>query len=160
MRTPSAWPHVKPCSLAAPSSAFVQTILNANPRYGPVFLIKVDIADGFYRVWGQLFRHPQTGCHLPNPSRLRTLGRLPPGPPHGLDGVTALLLCRDRDLCRPRQPTGGLHIPTPPPPPTIWTPWPTQPRPLMKAPPCLKLLRSPLDHSAGASPSSSPTLSS
>jgi hypothetical protein len=29
----------------------IQDIVEANPRYGPVYLMKVDIADGFYRVW-------------------------------------------------------------------------------------------------------------
>jgi hypothetical protein len=29
----------------------LQAIVDANPDYGPVHLIKVDIADGFYRIW-------------------------------------------------------------------------------------------------------------
>jgi hypothetical protein len=29
----------------------LQTIVDANPRFGPAQLIKVDIADGFYRIW-------------------------------------------------------------------------------------------------------------
>ena len=30
------------------------TIVHANKKYGPVFLSKIDIADGFYRVWVQI----------------------------------------------------------------------------------------------------------
>jgi hypothetical protein len=29
----------------------LQAIVNANPDHGPVHLIKVDIADGFCRIW-------------------------------------------------------------------------------------------------------------
>jgi hypothetical protein len=29
----------------------LQAIVDANPKHGPVHLIKVDIADGFYRIW-------------------------------------------------------------------------------------------------------------
>jgi hypothetical protein len=29
----------------------IQDVVEANPWYGPVYLMKVDIADGFYRVW-------------------------------------------------------------------------------------------------------------
>ena len=29
----------------------LQKILQANPRFGPVYLSKIDISDGFYRVW-------------------------------------------------------------------------------------------------------------
>jgi hypothetical protein len=43
----------------------LQTILNANPRYGPVFLIKVDIADGFYRVWVNSSDIPKLGVIFP-----------------------------------------------------------------------------------------------
>ena len=29
----------------------LQDIVNADPKYGPTYLCKVDISDGFYRVW-------------------------------------------------------------------------------------------------------------
>ena len=29
----------------------LEDIMNADPRFGPVYLYKVDISDGFYRVW-------------------------------------------------------------------------------------------------------------
>ena len=32
----------------------VRKIVRADPRYGPTYLAKIDIADGFYRVWLQL----------------------------------------------------------------------------------------------------------
>ena len=44
----------------------VSTILvHADPRYGPVYLAKVDVADGFYRVWLQLADVPKLGVVLP-----------------------------------------------------------------------------------------------
>ncbi|KAI2512410.1 adenylate kinase [Fragilaria crotonensis] len=36
------------------------------PRYGPVYMAKIDIADGFYRVWLQIADIPQLGVALPN----------------------------------------------------------------------------------------------
>jgi hypothetical protein len=29
----------------------IAMIVAADPRFGPVFLSKIDIADGFYRIW-------------------------------------------------------------------------------------------------------------
>jgi hypothetical protein len=40
-------------------------IVHANPRYGPVHLAKIDIADGFYRVWLQVADIPKLGVALP-----------------------------------------------------------------------------------------------
>ncbi len=40
-------------------------IVHANPRYGPVMLAKIDIADGFYRVWVQWHDIPKLGVALP-----------------------------------------------------------------------------------------------
>jgi hypothetical protein len=40
----------------------IEDIANADPRWGPVYLCKVDIADGFYRI-GVRIEHPQTGSH-------------------------------------------------------------------------------------------------
>ena len=44
------------------------SIVRANPRYGPVHLSKIDIADGFYRVWLQLSDIPKLGVILPSHS--------------------------------------------------------------------------------------------
>ncbi|KAI2503277.1 adenylate kinase [Fragilaria crotonensis] len=41
------------------------TIVHANRRYGPVYLSKIDIADGFYRVWLQIDDIPKLGVALP-----------------------------------------------------------------------------------------------
>ncbi|KAI2491522.1 hypothetical protein MHU86_23050 [Fragilaria crotonensis] len=41
------------------------TIVHANRRYGPVYLSKIDIADGFYRVWLQIADIPKLGVALP-----------------------------------------------------------------------------------------------
>jgi hypothetical protein len=40
-------------------------IVHADPRYGPVHLAKIDIADGFYRVWLQVTDVPKLGVALP-----------------------------------------------------------------------------------------------
>ena len=40
-------------------------IVHANPRYGPVHMAKIDIADGFYRVWIQVDDVPKLGVVLP-----------------------------------------------------------------------------------------------
>ena len=41
-------------------------IVNANPAHGPVQLIKVDIADGFYRVWLNLSDIPKLAVSIPS----------------------------------------------------------------------------------------------
>ena len=41
------------------------TIVHADRRYGPVSLSKIDIADGFYRVWLQIDDIPKLGVALP-----------------------------------------------------------------------------------------------
>ena len=43
----------------------LSTIVHANPRYGPVHMAKIDIADGFYRVWIALNDVPKLGVALP-----------------------------------------------------------------------------------------------
>jgi hypothetical protein len=40
-------------------------IVNANPQFGPVHLIKVDIADGFYRIWVNTDDIPKLAVSLP-----------------------------------------------------------------------------------------------
>ena len=40
-------------------------IVHANPRYGPPKLAKIDIADGFYRVWIRIRDIPKLGVLLP-----------------------------------------------------------------------------------------------
>jgi hypothetical protein len=43
----------------------LQTIVDANPDHGPVQLIKVDISDGFYRIWLNLHDIPKLAVSLP-----------------------------------------------------------------------------------------------
>jgi hypothetical protein len=43
----------------------LRTIVEANPRFGPVQLIKVDIADGFYRIWLNLQDIPKMAVAIP-----------------------------------------------------------------------------------------------
>jgi hypothetical protein len=43
----------------------LQTILNVNPRFGPMQLIKVDITDGFYRIWLNAHGIPKLTVALP-----------------------------------------------------------------------------------------------
>ena len=43
----------------------MSAIVHAHPRYGPVYMAKIDVADGFYRVWVQLADVPKLGVILP-----------------------------------------------------------------------------------------------
>ena len=43
----------------------IHSIVFANPAYGPVYLIKVDLSDGFYRVWLNLRDIPKLALVLP-----------------------------------------------------------------------------------------------
>ncbi len=43
----------------------ISTVVHANPRYGDVYLAKIDIADGFYRVWLQIADIQKLGVVLP-----------------------------------------------------------------------------------------------
>jgi len=44
----------------------ITAIVHANPRYGPVKLIKVDISDGFYRIWLRPQDVPKLGVSFPS----------------------------------------------------------------------------------------------
>ena len=64
----------------------LQAILHADPRFGPVYLIKVNIADGFYRVWVNTGDIPKLGVVFPTlPNTEPLAGCLPSCAPHGLD---------------------------------------------------------------------------
>ncbi|KAI2509092.1 hypothetical protein MHU86_5340 [Fragilaria crotonensis] len=41
------------------------TLVHADPRHGPVYMAKIDIADGFYRVWVRIEDIPKLGVVLP-----------------------------------------------------------------------------------------------
>lgn len=59
------------------------TIVHADRRYGPVFLSKIDIADGFYRVWIQIDDIPKLGVALPTKLGSPPLVAFPPALPMG-----------------------------------------------------------------------------
>jgi hypothetical protein len=41
-------------------------IVKADQRFGPVEFIKIDIADGFYRIWVKVEDIPKLGVAIPN----------------------------------------------------------------------------------------------
>jgi hypothetical protein len=43
----------------------LQKLVDADPRYGPAQIIKIDIADGFYRVWLATSDIPKLGVIFP-----------------------------------------------------------------------------------------------
>jgi hypothetical protein len=55
----------------------IQSLVDANPKYGPVYLIKVDIADGFYRIWLNTQDILKLACTLPVQLREEPLLALP-----------------------------------------------------------------------------------
>mmetsp|Transcript_6869 Transcript_6869/g.13922 ORF Transcript_6869/g.13922 Transcript_6869/m.13922 type:complete len:325 (+) Transcript_6869:2219-3193(+) len=44
----------------------ITQVVHSNPRFGPVKFIKIDIADGFYRVWLRLADTPKLAVAIPN----------------------------------------------------------------------------------------------
>jgi hypothetical protein len=58
-------------------------IVHANRRYGPVYMAKIDIADGFYRVWLQIGDVPKLGVALPTAPGSRPLVAFPLALPMG-----------------------------------------------------------------------------
>ena len=44
----------------------LQAIVDANPKHGPVQLIKVDIANGFYCIWFNVHNIPKLAVAIPN----------------------------------------------------------------------------------------------
>ena len=58
-------------------------IVHADTRYGPTYLSKIDIADGFYRVWVQLDDIPKLGVALPTASGCYPLVAFPLALPMG-----------------------------------------------------------------------------
>jgi hypothetical protein len=58
-------------------------IVHADPRYGPVYLAKIDIADGFYRVWIQTTDIAKLGVALPTAPGMPPLVAFPLALPMG-----------------------------------------------------------------------------
>jgi hypothetical protein len=53
----------------------LSTVHRADPRLGPVFLSKIDIVDGFYRIWVNANDVPKLGVVVPTlPGQLKIIG--------------------------------------------------------------------------------------
>ena len=87
----------------------LQRIYDADPKHGPVHMLKVDIADGFYRVWLSVADIPKLGVALPPGPRRRTADCVPASPPDGLGGKPPAFLHRHRDGCRSSQRCAGAR---------------------------------------------------
>ncbi|KAI2501864.1 hypothetical protein MHU86_12629 [Fragilaria crotonensis] len=61
----------------------ISTIVQADRCFGPVHLSKIDIADGFYRVWLQITDIPKLGVALPLASECHPLVAFPLALPMG-----------------------------------------------------------------------------
>lgn len=61
----------------------ITQIVHSNPKYGPVNLIKIDIADGFYRVWVRLEDVPKLAVAVPHKAGEPPLLALPLALPMG-----------------------------------------------------------------------------
>jgi hypothetical protein len=61
----------------------LEAIHNADPWYGPVYLIKVDIADGFYRLWVNTDDIPKLGVVFPAMDNMEPLVAFPLALPMG-----------------------------------------------------------------------------
>ena len=61
----------------------LERIVHADPRYGQVALSKIDIADGFYRVWLQQANIPKLGAILPTSPHQPSLNAFPLALPMG-----------------------------------------------------------------------------
>ena len=61
----------------------IQTIVQANPRYGPVYISKIDISDGFYRVHVRPADIPKLAVLLPTAPQEAPLVGLPNSLPMG-----------------------------------------------------------------------------
>ena len=94
------------------------TIVRADPRYGHVYLSKIDIADGFYRVWLRTRDIPKLGVALPTtPGQPRLIAFplvLPMGwvesPPYfSTLTETACDLANSNLRARPRRPRTTAH---------------------------------------------------
>jgi hypothetical protein len=65
-------------------------ILEAHPRFGPVYISKVDIADGFYRVWLLPSDIPTLGVALPIAGNEEPMSGFPFGTSDGMGQLPTL----------------------------------------------------------------------
>ncbi len=68
-------------------------IIMADPKFGPIKMIKVNLSDRFYQVWMKIKDEPQLGAVFPS---LNAWSIAPPrlslGTPYGLEKLAANLL--------------------------------------------------------------------
>jgi hypothetical protein len=72
----------------------LERIVRANPRYGPVYMSKLDIADGFYRIPVRADDILKLGVLLPTCTGHGTFGRLSIDPANGLGPLATFLFRR------------------------------------------------------------------
>ena len=77
----------------------LREILLANPELGPVYMMKVDIADGFYRINLTIDDIPKLGVVLPTPPGQDPLVALPLVFPMGWTNSPPAFLCRHGNSC-------------------------------------------------------------
>jgi hypothetical protein len=78
----------------------ISGIVRADPRYRPVSMAKIDIADGFYRVWLQPDDIAKLGVALPTPPGcLYTFGSLSPSSTHGVDRIPPYFTALSETAC-------------------------------------------------------------
>ena len=76
---------------------------DAYPHHGPIYMMKVDIADGFYCMGLALEDVPSLGVFLPPGPDGKTLVAFPPSPSDGMGVIPATVLCCHVNRGRPRQ---------------------------------------------------------
>ncbi len=77
----------------------LSNIVHADPRYGPVKLAKIDIADGFYRVWIQFYDVPKLGVVLPTAPQMPALVAFPLALPMGWVESPPYFTCLTETAC-------------------------------------------------------------
>lgn len=75
-------------------------IVHVDPSYGPVYLAKIDIADGFYRIAIRSHDVPRLGVILPTSDGSSPPRGATPGPAYGLGGEPAVFHLGHRDRLR------------------------------------------------------------
>jgi hypothetical protein len=58
--------HMEAMQFGRALERYIRKIVHADPRFGPVKMIKVDLADGFYRVWVNAPDVIKLGVAFPN----------------------------------------------------------------------------------------------
>ena len=77
----------------------VQTIVRSNCRFGPVYLGRIDIADGFYRVWILIRDVPKMAVALPVAPHAGPLVAFPLALPMGLVESPPLFTALTETVC-------------------------------------------------------------